>query len=407
MPVLPTKSFNQIVTNTISGIQGRASKLINFSIGSTLRAVVEGYAGLFLWFQALVLQLLTATRLSTSSGTDVDTFTVDFMPPIAGSQTATLPNGSPRLGAQAASGIATYSRFTAASVTCFIPVGATLTTTDGNQTQFVVTADPTFGTYQLGPPDGYLLASNVASIDVPVEAVVPGTTGNIALGALSVMTSPITGIDTVINNAKFFNGADFESDNSLKSRFSAYILGLSRGDYFGLASSILGVGETVQWTLTEGYNFDGSYHPGFFFVVADDGSGAPSPAFLALVAAAAQAVRPLSVQCSVYPPVRLTANVSMQLTTLTGYDHNTVVAQVAALVTFNINSLGLGVPLSPNQVAAWAYSIPGVTPGIGVKNVQINGATGDAATIFTTKLTQDGKYTINYISIKSGVMNIS
>src|SRR5258708_21688699 len=112
MPVLPTQSFNQMVTNTISGIQGRAAKLINFSTGSTLRAITEGFAGLFLWFQALVLQLLTAIRLSTSSGTDVDTFTADFMPIVTGSITTALPGGSPRLGAQFASGTVTYTRFT-------------------------------------------------------------------------------------------------------------------------------------------------------------------------------------------------------------------------------------------------------------------------------------------------------
>src|SRR6266568_3766794 len=106
MASLPTKSFTAIVTNTIAGIQGRASKLINFSTGSTLRAIVEGFAGLFLWFQAMVLQVLQATRLSTSSGNDVDTFTADFMPALAGSS-------SPRLGAQAASGQVTFSRFTA------------------------------------------------------------------------------------------------------------------------------------------------------------------------------------------------------------------------------------------------------------------------------------------------------
>lgn len=403
MASLPTQSFNTIVTNTIAGIQGRASKLINFAIGSTLRAIAEGFAGLFLWFQAMVLQVLQATRLSTSSFIDVDTFTADFMPVIPGSQTAALPNGSPRLGAQAASGQVTFSRFTAGATTCFIPVGATVQTSDG-QTNFAVTADTTFGTYSAGPPAGYTLASSVASIIVPVKAVVAGAAGNVSSGAIATMTSPITGIDTVNNVAAFVNGADQESDSALKSRFAAYILGLSRGDFYGLNSSILGSAVNVQFTLTEGYNFDGSYHPGFFFVVADDGSGSPSPAFLAIIAAAAQAVRPLSVQCSVFPPVVIFANVSMQITTATGYNHNTVVAQVAALIALNINSLGLGNALPWTQLAAWAYTIPGVTR---VSNVLLNGAGTDNATINTTKLTQDGFYTINYISIKAGTMNVS
>src|ERR1035438_8890085 len=122
MATLPTRSFSQIVTNTISGIQGRAEKLINFQEGSTLRAIVEGFAGLFLWLQAMVLQLLTATRLSTSVGVDVDTFTADFMPVVG------VSNGisSPRLGAQASSGQVKFARFTAAPSTCFVPTGTTM-----------------------------------------------------------------------------------------------------------------------------------------------------------------------------------------------------------------------------------------------------------------------------------------
>lgn len=403
MASLPTQSFSTIVTNTIAGIQGRASKLINFSIGSTLRAIVEGFAGLFLWFQTMVLQVLQATRLSTSSGVDVDTFTADFMPIIPGSQTAQLPNGSPRLGAQFASGQVTFSRFTAGPSSCFIPVGATVQTSDGTQ-NFNVIADPTFATYSVGPPAGYTLNSSVASIVVPVQDAIAGAAGNVVSGAISTMTSPITGIDTVNNVAAFTNGADFESDSALKQRFSAYILGLSRGDFFGLNASVEGAAVHVQFTLTELYNYDGSYHPGFFFVVADDGSGTPSPAFLATVLAAAQAVRPLGVQCAVFPPVVILANASMQITTAIGYDHNTVVAQVAALVALNINSLGLGNPLPWSQLASWAYSIPGVTA---VSNVILNNGSGDAASLSAIKLTQDLTFAIGYATIKSGIISVS
>jgi hypothetical protein len=398
MPSLPTKSFSQIVTDTTAGIQGRAAKLIDFSEGSTLLAIAEGFAGTFLWFQAMMLELLTAIRLSTSKGNDVDTFTADFMPLVSGTT-------SPRLGAQFASGEATFSRFTAAPTTCFISVGSTMATSDGNNTQFAVVANLTYGTYSPTPaPGGYTLASNVADIVVPVQASVAGAAGNVSAGALNTITSPIRGIDTVTNTAAFTNGANQESDSALKKRFADYILGLSRGDVFGLNSAIEGTAVTVQWTLTEGYNLDGSYHPGYFFVIADDGSGTPSPEFLDIVDDAAQSVRPLTVQCSVFPPTVVLANVSMQLTTADGYDHNVVVAQVAASVALNINNLGLGNELPWSILASWAYAIPGVTK---VENVFLNGEQGDAATITTFRLTQDLSYRINYITIKAGVMLIS
>ncbi|WP_024517084.1 baseplate J/gp47 family protein [Bradyrhizobium sp. Tv2a-2] len=415
MATLPTQSFQTIVTNTVSGIQGRSSKLINFAIGSTLRAIAEGFAGVFLWFQGMVLQLLAACRLSTASGVDVDTFTADFMPTVG------ISNGvaSPRLGPQFASGQVTFARFTAAPTTCFIPAASavdasgsitnagtnnatTMKSSDGSQS-FVVMADTTNPNYSatLG---GYTLASSVASITVAAQAQFPGSAGNVVAGAIAVMTSPITGIDTVNNVAAFTNGADQESDSALKRRFAAYILGLSRGDYYGLNASIEGASVTVQWTLTEFYNYDGSYHPAYFFVVADDGSGNPSAAFLDVIRTAAEAVRPLGNQCTVFPPVIMTANVSMTITSAPGYTHTVVVAQVAALIATNINSLGLGNSLPWSQLAAWAYSVPGVT---GVSGVLLNGAGGDAASLATTKKTQDGQGTISYATIKSGTMTIA
>ena|SRR5579871_1465515 len=399
MSTLPTQSFPTVVSNTIAGIQGRAAKLINFSTGSTLRAIVEGFAGLFMWFQALVLQLLQAMRLSTATGVDVDTFTADFMPTIG------TANGvsSPRLGAQAASGSVTFSRFTASPSTCFIPVGATARTSDGSNTTFAVISDSTNPNYS-PTLNGYTLAANVASLVVPVQAAVAGSSGNVAAGAISVMTSPITGIDTVMNIAAFTNGFDQESDSALKARFNAYILGLSRGDIYGLNASILGVEPEVQYALTEGYNLDGSYRPGFFFVVADDGSGTPTGAFLSLIMNAAQAVRPLGIQCAVFAPSKILANVSMIVATAPTYDHNTVLAQVGAEVATQINSLGLGNDLEWSQIAGWAYAIPGVTK---VTDFLINGVYGDAASLSCSAITQDGLLSYVTSTIKANQITVN
>jgi hypothetical protein len=382
MANLPTRSFNQIVVNTIAGIQGRANKLLNFSQGSTLRAIVEGFAGLFLWFQAMALDVLKASRLSTSTGVDVDTFTADYMPTIG------IANGvaSPRLGAQAASGQVTFSRLTAAPSACFIPVSATVQTNDGSGIEFAVIADATFPYFD-AVLNGYTLPPNILSLIVPVQAVVAGASGNVKAGSLTVMTSPITGIDQVVNVADFINGTDQEGDSQLKKRFSDYILGLARGDIYGLNASIESTKVNVQWALTEGYNYDGSYRPGYFFVVADDGSGSPSQGFLDTVMAAAQAVRPLGIQCGVFGPKILLANVSMTVTTTSGYDHNTVLSQVAATVATNINQLGLGNPLPWSILASWAYSVPGVKA---VSNVLLNGTFGDGATMVATEKSNDG-----------------
>src|SRR6516164_2724236 len=209
MPTLPTQSFSTIVQNTAAGIQGRANQLLNFSIGSVFRAIAEGFAGTFLWFQALVLQLLTAIRLNTSTGIDVDTFTADFMPLVAGTT-------SPRLGAQAASGQVVFARLTAAPSEIAIAVGSTVQTADGTQS-YAVIGDATYPTYN-SFFQGYYLQPNIASIVVPVAAIVPGSAGNVGAGTITKMTTTLVGIDTVNNPAAFTNGADSESDAALKNR---------------------------------------------------------------------------------------------------------------------------------------------------------------------------------------------
>ena len=388
MPTLPTQSFSQIVQNTAAGIQGRANQLLNFSIGSVFRAIAEGFAGVFLWFQALVLQLLTAIRLNTSTGLDVDTFTADFMPLVPGTT-------SPRLGAQAATGQVVFSRFSASPSELVIPVGATVQTADGSQS-YAVIGDPTYSTYN---PffQGYYLQPNLASIVVPVAAVVPGSAGNVGAGTITQMTSTFIGFDQVNNPAAFTNGADFESDAALKNRFAAYILGLSRGDLYGVEAAIEGIGVTVEYQIVEDYNLDGSWRPGYFFVVADDGSGAPPITFLQNVANAVNAVRPLGTQAGVFSPTIIWASVSMIITTAPNFDHPTVAGEVSETVALNINELGLGNSLPWSQIAAWAYSVTGVTS---VSAVLLNGISGDAATLLATRPTQDGYENIPYATIK-------
>ena len=381
MATLPTRSWITVVQNITAGIQGRASALIDFSTGSPLLAIAEAYAGVSMWLQGIILQLLNVTRLATSSGTDVDTFCFDFMPIVAGSNVvgnanynSALPNGSPRLGATYATGTATYSRYTAAASAPFIPVGSTLKTTDGTQS-FIVVANAANSAYSatLG---GYTMPSSVSSVTVSIQAVNPGVQGNVSAGAIAVNTSTIVGVDTVANSAATSGGVNQESDAQLKARFFLYILGLSAANYYGVMSAVSAVQVGTQATVTELYTYGGAYNPGTFYVVCDNGSGAPPSSFVSGVSAAVQSKRALGIMASTYAATTTYANYSMTLTTATGYTHSVVVAQVVAAIAAYINSLGLGNGLPKGQLYAQAFSVAGVTD---VQSVLLNGGTSDIA----------------------------
>lgn len=361
MASLNLQNFATLVSNQVASIQSRTTALIDFAIGSILRSICESNAGVGLWLQGLILQVLAVTRLATSSGSDVDSFVNDF--------------GVTRIGGDVSSGSVTYGRYSAIS-SSLIPVGATVQTLDGTQ-NFTVTIDTTNAAYSssLG---GYVVAAGISTMTVPVSCSTAGTSGNVAPNTVSVMTTAIAGIDYVNNASAFSGGSAAETDAALKARFQLFILGLSRGDLYGLAYAIASMAITVQYTVTQNYTYGGVYQPGFYYVVADDGTGSPSSTFLANVTTAVLAVNPLGIQFAVFAPVVTTANVSMTITTASGYTHANVVASVATLITANINALGLGNALNFYDLATWALSVNGVT---NVTGVLLNSLSGDTATI--------------------------
>lgn len=357
MASLSTMDFVSIVRNTVTAIQSLASALINLTIGSVLRAIVEANAAVILWLQGLITYVLTLTRFATSKGTDADSWGADF--------------GFTRLPAAKASGNVTFSRFTN-TAQAVIPFGALLQTTDGTQT-FIVATDPTNAAYNLGL-GGYVIAAGVSSLTVPVTAVNAGTQGNVLANSIASIGQGISGVDTVTNASAFVNGIDAETDAAYVARFPLFLASLSKSTKAAVTAAVKSVQQNLQLTITENADHDGTYDPGFFWVTVDDGSGAPSAGLLASVGSAIEAVRALGIRYAVFAPVVITANVSMTITSATGLTHATVVGNVGVALQNFINTLPLGVGLPYTQLASIAYDVAGVT---NVSAILLNSGTSD------------------------------
>lgn len=356
---LQTYTFNQIVSGIATATQAAASSLLDFGIGSILRALAQAVAGQLLWLQAIVLQVLTLTRASTSVGTDLDSWCADF--------------GFTRLPARAATGQVTFSRFTATQQ-AVVPVGATVQTADGSQT-FSVTVDTTNSAYNAGL-GGYVILANTASVNVPVQAAAGGSGGNVQAGTITVITSSISGVDTVTNAAAFLNGEDAEPDADFRSRFVLFLASLSKATKTAIGSAILGVQQGLNYTITENENYNGTANQGYFYVVVDGGDGQASEDLLNNVNAAIDAVRPFTSNFGVFAPAIVEADVEMTVTSAPGYNQPTVVGNVGVVLTNFLNSLRLGVSVPYTQIASVAYGVPGVQ---NVTDVEINGGTADLA----------------------------
>lgn len=362
MATLNLKSIPRLVSDQAAAMQAASSTLLDFSKGAVLLAFVEATAAVAAWLQSLILMVLAVTRLTTSTGVDVDTFIADF--------------NLSRLQSSGSAGSVTFSRYSPQN-SAIIPVGATVQV-PGGTVAFSVIADPTNATYIGAPTNGYLIAAGVTSITVAVASTSTGQQTNVQAGTVTQMTTSISGVDTVTNNAAMTGGIAAETDAAVKVRFIKYILGLSKGDAYGLASAIANLNLGVTYTLTDQYTYDGSFKPGYYYVVVDDGTGYPSQTFLNSVAVAVNSVKPLGCWFGIFPPQIAQTDVSAIVATAPGYDRNTVIGQVSTLIASNITALGLGSGLQWTQIAAWVWSVPGVS---GLTALYLNGVSDDSSDI--------------------------
>jgi len=356
---LSLQNFTSLVQNSAAAVQGACSSLLDLTVGSVLRAILEANASIALWLQWLIVLLMQRQRLATSSDSDVDSWVADY--------------SFSRLPSVAATGAITFSRFTATS-SATLPVGATARTANGAQT-YSVTADPT-NQYWDGVSN-YVIPAGVTSITVPVISTVPGAAGNVVAGAINLPGEANAGIDTCTNALAITNGQDAESDNDLRGRFPLYIQGLSKATVAAVGSAILSVQQGLAYGIAENTDEAGNYEPGHFVITLDDGTGAPSDALKELVYTAVDAVRPIGSTFSVQSPTVVTANVSLVLTAAVGFVKANMIAPLNAAITAYINDLPVGSPLSYTRLAQVIYdAIPGVSA---ITGYTINGSAVDIA----------------------------
>lgn len=355
---LQLQTFSTLVSNAAASIQGSARQLLDLTVGSTLRAILEANAALALWIQWLIVQVLAVTRASTSNGPDLDSWVADF--------------SVTRLPASPAAGQATFSRFTP-TLQAIIAPGTALRTSDGSQL-FTVGTDTKNPSWNAAA-QAYVIGAGIANLTVPITANAPGIAGNVQAGAITLLASAVAGVDTVTNPSPLAGGLDAESDAALRLRFTSFLATRSRGTPLAIGSAILSVRQGLTYTLQENVSPDGTLRMGSFVVTVDDGSGTPPSTLLSQIATAIEAVRPVGSLYAVLPPSILTANVSLTIASLPGADHVATAATVSQVLVAAINALPIGGSLPWSRLTQIVYAAdPRVT---NVTSVLLNLGTAD------------------------------
>jgi len=352
---LPLQDFTALVRTQAAAVQGAARGLIDLSVGSVLRAVLEANASVGLWVQWLIVEVLATTRAATSGGADLDSWVADF--------------GLARLPGIPAAGAATFSR-TTTGLSAVVPVGALVKTGTGTDAlSFGVVAD---AGHPAWTGAGFLLPADQLAVVAPVAALAAGRAGNVRAGEMRLLGSAIPGVDTVTNEAPAAGGLDAEADAALRARFGGFIDSRTRATAQAVGYAVQGLQQGLSFAIAERVDTAGAVRSGHFTVTIDDGTGGASPALLAAAGAAIEAVRPVGSTFGVRAPLVVRVGLALRVA-----GPAEALTAVRAVLGAYVAALPIGAGLVVSRVIQLAHDAhPGVAR---VSDVTLNGVAGDLA----------------------------
>jgi uncharacterized phage protein gp47/JayE len=357
---LPIRSFTTIVRDMSAAITASAGSLIDMSVGSVLRAIIEANAAIVLWVQWLTILTLQTTRAATSTGSDLDSWMADF--------------SLSRLPAAAATGVVTVSRYSA-TVVAYVPSGTIVKTQDGS-VSFSIAVDLSNSCWNatLG---AYSLAVGVTAIDVPITAVVAGPSGNVLPNIITLLASPVAGIDLVNNQNATNGGAAAETDQAFRSRFAAWFAARSRATIDAIGYAVSQVQAGLNYVVQENVDAQGNLRPGNILIVVNDGSGILSDDLFDSLSIAVGAVRPVGTCFSIQPPQITQVQVGLAIDCPAELSVSSVQSLLNSAIEDYVNALDIGSALSLTRISQLVYMIEPTI--INVSNVTLNGGNVDLA----------------------------
>jgi uncharacterized phage protein gp47/JayE len=169
---------------------------LDLSVGTTMRKLIDIHAEADAQVYANYQVSQYANAITTLTGSALDSFCAQF--------------GMARFAAKYATGSVTFTQSVSVSSVqnqpVTIPVG-TQVATQGSSPVFF----QTLVTFTMSPID--------TSVAIPIQAVVPGSGGNVGANTIITTSTPLNGVSAVINPAPTSGGTDAESDQAFIARF--------------------------------------------------------------------------------------------------------------------------------------------------------------------------------------------
>lgn len=235
-----------------------------------------------------------------------------------------------------------------------------------------------------------VLHTGESTVDVPAQAVEPGTSGNVIGGKIRLMSIMPVGIAQCVNLQPFTGGSDTESDESLRARILESYKRLPNGAnaafYEQEAMSVPTVAAAKAVGRARGI--------GTVDVYVATHSGTPSGALLDEIAAILDEKREIAVDVEVLAPTPVTVNVTAELTAADGYDFEDVCDAVREALGGYFTGERLGTDVHCAKLASLIYGVRGV------ENCHLLAPTGDVS-VGTTRLPVLGTVTLTEIGAEN------
>lgn len=357
---LVTLTFDQFVTNFLNALAVQNATLTDTTEGSVLRALAEAVSGNAISLQGEILQVADLTRLSTSTGTDVDSFVNDYR--------------MYRLPAVMARGQVTLSRNLVGSLLTVAVGSAVLVQTSVGLVQFEVVGDPVQSAWNPGTGT-YEFGVGVSNILVTVQAVVPGRSGNVQPHQINQIVAGLPGVSSVSNALAFLNGQDTETDAQVKARFAVYILGLPDATIYAIMTHIQQVQVGLTFQILDLKHSDLTpYLTGGFAVIVDDGSRAIGAPLLDTIRTSINQTKAAGIGFDLVAPVNVSVDTKLNVVATTPAELAAVKTAVAAAIASFISARPVGVSVLYDDVENAVQQVPGV---FAYSNLRLNNLAAD------------------------------
>ncbi|MFA7332662.1 MAG: baseplate J/gp47 family protein [Candidatus Delongbacteria bacterium] len=345
------RTFDEILADLLSAVLAK-TPFTNLNPGAALRGILEALASGLAGLYQLVRTVSGALFIQTATGSWLDLKAREV--------------GVRRLIAKQAQIRLTFTRSTPATQDTLIPAGTIVRSrkdSAGRSTRFLTDTDVTL---QTGQSATYVTAT----------AETAGIAGNVGPGTVTLIVTPISGIESVTNVDRegipylAQEGADAESDRAFRERaigkWETLGVGGTRGAYHAWAISVPGVQAAMVLD-------DAPYGPGTVGVVVLGTNGAPTPQLLDDVRVYIRPRQPLTAQLVVSSATITPVALALTIWRLATADQAAVDAAVRLALQGYSEALQLGEGLIRARLVAAVMAVDGVY------NVTVDAPTADVA----------------------------